>query len=141
MSNTFTNNDIEKISEILGQAPENEADFYLWNISTGGSDNNLVVSLHNKVSFGESFGAIVSIQTTHGYYELHDVLQFLVFEPDEVIFYNDSGKTVSCLVVSKSGACSLYSNISKSLLREDMSLLDPACLLAAMQLSILESKL
>lgn len=142
MGFSFNETDIKIISEILGEAPENHNNSWVWSLGNDGHDKPMIISLYNSVSFDEdSEGTLVSVQTRHGYYELHDLTGFLVFEPDEVIFVCSKKKNVSCLIIGKGNTCSLYANIKKELLQQDFSNLDPAVLLSAMQLSIVESML
>jgi len=79
------------------------------------------------------------VQTHHGYYELHDISGYLVFEPDEIIFVQAEKNTVSSIIIGKLCTCSMYSNIRREILKADFSTLDNAVLLSAMQLSLAES--
>jgi hypothetical protein len=98
------------------------------------------LTIYNNVELGKNKkGTLLSVQTHHGYYELHDCQSFLVFEPDEVIFINANDTFVSSLIIGGRCTCSMYTNISRDILNSDFSKLDPAVLLSAMQLSLTES--
>ncbi len=140
MSFKFEEKDIERISELLGTKPEEFGNSWVWHLKNIEHDKPMVVTIYNDVEFGEEqIGPLVSAQTRHGYYELHSIMGYLLFEPDEVIFVCDLGKYVSCLIIGKGNTCSLYSNIRKEILEADFSELEPAVLLSAMQLSIVEN--
>ena len=74
-----------------------------------------------------------------GYVELHDVTGLLPIEPDEVMFIAKRDDRFSSLVVGASGTCSQFANIRPSILRADLNDLDPAALMAALQLSLAEN--
>ncbi len=142
MAFSFIEQDIDTISSILGQKPESFENSWTWNLRNDASDKPMIINLYNSINFdGDKEGSIVSVQTRHGYYELHNLTGYLVFEPDEIIFICSKKKTLSCLIVGKGNTCSFYSNIQKKMLHRDPTELDPAVLLAAMQLSLIENKL
>jgi hypothetical protein len=62
-------------------------------------------------------------------------------EPDEVMFIVKHNERFDSMVVGKSGTCSQFGNIRASLLRADLTTLDPSLLMAAMQLSLAEGLL
>lgn len=142
MPYTFTNDDIEKIDEILNTKAQNNGNNWTWRVSNSETNQSFVISIYNNVSLHNNDDiSIISIQTKQGYYELHDCFAYLVFEEDEIIFIQASEKYVSCLVISKQGTCSMYSNINRDILNADFSKLDPAILMSAMQLSLTENLL
>lgn len=136
----FGNEDIKKISELLGVEPKSYENAWIWTLINDDYSKPLVFTLYSGIDIGsESEGALVSVQTMHGYYELHGVKSYMFFEPDEVIFISVEGEYMSSLIIGKECTCSLYSNISIKILNSDFSELHPAVLLSAMQLSIAES--
>lgn len=138
----FGNADIRKISELLEAEPKVYDNAWIWTLVNIDYSKPLVFTLYSGIDIGaESEGAIVSVQTVHGYYELHGVKSYMFFEPDEVIFISVEGEYMSSLIIGKQCTCSLYSNISLKILKSDFSELHPAVLLSAMQLSIAESGL
>jgi len=133
----FTEENIKEISETLGVAPASSDGSWTWSLSNKDNGQSLIVSLYNDVLFAdEKSGAMVSVQSIHGYFELHDLTAFVAFEPDEVIFIRHDDELLSSMVVGKGSTCSLYSNINRSMLKKDLTELDPTVLLSAMQLSI-----
>jgi hypothetical protein len=139
MSFSFTDEDIKAISGVLGQKAKDLENAWSWRLQNKGNNQPIAVSIHNEVGLGQDRqGSLVSVQTQHGYYEMHDVAAFLTFEPDEIIFINANGAFVSSLIIGKLGTCSMYSNISRDILSADFANLDPVVLLSAMQLSLTE---
>jgi hypothetical protein len=99
----------------------------------------LAVTVSTGVDLGDGPTTIVSAQTHQGYVELHDVTGLLPIEPDEVMFIAKRDDRFSSLVVGASGTCSQFANIRPSLLRADLNDLNPAALMAALQLSLAEN--
>ena len=83
--------------------------------------------------------AVLSAQTVHGYFELHNVQRFVLVEPDEVIFVSEEGDRISGLVIGREGTCSLFANVDRRTLSTDFATLEPPLLLAAMQLGLAEN--
>ncbi len=142
MAFRFKDDDIIIISQILKQNPELFLDSWTWNLKDPDGHKPLIITLYNNIELSaDNCGSIVSVQSRHGYYELHNIKYFLPFEPDELIFLSENNNTLSCLTIGKNSTCSLFSNINKDLLKFNFADLHPAVLMAAMQLSITESVL
>lgn len=140
MTFSFTYDDISKITGVLGSAPKVTDDENLFRLVNPDSRQSLTLSLHNFVSLGENaIGALVVVQTQHGYFEMHGCSGFMIFEPDEIIFVSAHDEFVSCMVVGKQCTCSLFSNVRREILSADFSELDPRVLMSAMQLSLTEA--
>ncbi|MCC6845403.1 MAG: hypothetical protein IT283_03700 [Bacteroidetes bacterium] len=139
---TFTASDIEKISSVLGNASGNDGNAWTWKLSNPQTRQAQVVSLHNNISFGPNgTGSLVVVQTIHGYFELHSCSGYVLFEPDEVIFVSAMGDFLSGMVVGRQCVCSMFAPIRRKTLSMDLTELDPAILMSAMQLSLAEAVL
>jgi hypothetical protein len=142
MNYRFTTEDIKQISAILGITAADYGNSYAWNLKAENGKQGIALSIHCDVEFDdEKIGSLVSVQTLHGYYELHSCTAFMTFEPDEAIFLSEENGKVNCLIIGQNGACSMFSNIRRELLNADFTALDAPLLLSAMQLSITESLL
>lgn len=141
MEAIFTAKDFEMISRFLGKQPQKYEGALVWDLSPATIQKSLVISLHLACEKTGLEAPVVSVQTMNGFYELHNIVKYLTFEPDEVIFIAEDGNRISSLIVGGQGSCSLYSNIDKEILNADFSTLPPAELMAAMQLSIFETAL
>lgn len=142
MGHLFTDSDINSISKALHTEPDVLEGSWTWLLKNKQNNLTLVLTLYSQAKLGDdAIGALVSIQTQQGYYELHDITHYLVFEPDEVIFVQSSGEYMSCIIVGGESVCSLFSNIRREILNTDFSTLDPAVLMSAMQLSLTEKSL
>jgi hypothetical protein len=140
MGFSFTNEDIEQISTILSKSPKEFEKSWSWRFDNPETKQSLVITIYNNVKLGkESEGSLISVQSQHGYFELHDCRGYLVFEPDEIIFVQSTDDKVSSLIVGKQATCSMFTNISRDILNADFTTLDPTVLLSAMQLSLTET--
>jgi hypothetical protein len=136
----FKKEDIDKITEILVDKPQLFENVYLWHFQNKKTNQALVLTLYNSVKIDTDMASsVVSVQTQNGFFEIHDCSGYLIFEPDEIIFFKFDANFVSSLIIGKECTCSLYSNISRKILNEDMTTLDAALLPAAMQLSLIET--
>ncbi|MFP4529261.1 MAG: hypothetical protein ACLFQX_11985 [Candidatus Kapaibacterium sp.] len=142
MSYKFTQSDYDVISDILGAKAREFEGGRAWHQKNKASGQSQVITLYSETQLGREIrGPLVSVQTQHGYFELHDCDSFIVFEPDEIIFISIVNDLVSCLIVGRECTCSLYSNIRRENLNADFATLEPAVLLSAMQLSLVEGVL
>lgn len=142
MKYSFTNEDAHKISETLGCKAKEFDNSWSWKLSNSKTQHSMVFTVYKEVKLSRNrIGGLLSVQTLYGYYELHGLTGYVIFEPDEVIFVNEDGNKVSCIIIGKECTCSMFSNISKSVIHADFTKLDPAVLLSAMQLSLTETVL
>lgn len=142
MAYTFTIEDISTITATLRAEVKPLERSWYFRLTNPETRQSLAITLHNDVQLDESStGSIVTAQTQHGYFEIHNCTGFVVVEPDEVIFVSSQGEYVSSLVVGAQCTCSLFSNIRKSIISADFSKLDASVLMAAMQLSLTEQVL
>ncbi len=138
----FKNTDLEKIEEILQVKAKPFEGGWSWVMKSIDNSKPLVATLHNNVDLGnDTIGSLISIQTQYGYYELHNIEKYIFFEPDELIFISSTAEHLSCLTIGRQSVCSLFSTIKREILNQDISELDPAVLMAAMQLSITDTEL
>lgn len=126
---------IDAITKILGARREASASESVLTIGEGAGMPSIVLTLN---TLGDE-SIVLSAQTVHGYFELHDVTRYVPVEPDEVIFVAEQGDRISGLVVGASGTCSLFANVGRATLNADFGVLEPALLLAAMQLGLAEN--
>jgi hypothetical protein len=140
MSYNLKEDDISKITEILGVSPEVDGNSFTWVLANPQLKQNIVLTVCRNITISEkSTGTVATVQSNHGYFEIHNITTFIPFDPDEIIFIHHDDQFLSSLIIGKGATCSLFSNIDRSILRKDLSELEPATLMAAMQLSIADS--
>lgn len=132
----LSNEQIAAITRLLGARHEQNGADTLLHIGGGSSTTPSVVMTISPLTTGTT---ILSAQTVHGYFELHNLTRYVPVEPDEVIFVAENGEHISGLVVGATGACSLFANVSRGIISGDFTTLEPSLLLAAMQLGLAEN--
>jgi len=135
----FNKEDIEKISNFLSTNFEEYTESYTWKIINSENKNQFFLTISNIDDSFDKISNIITIQTAHGFFELHNCNNYLIFPPDEIYFISENQNTLSCLIVGKNSTCSLYSNINLDIFNFDISELPQPLLLAAMQLSIIRT--
>jgi hypothetical protein len=137
---SFTDSDAQSISNILGIEAQKFDNSWAWSLLNKNLKQPLVLTIYSQAQIeSDNQGVLVSVQTQHGYFELHGVTAYMPFEPDEIIFVRSDAEKVSSLIIGKEGNCSLFSNIHKANISADFAQLDTAVLLSAMQLSLTEA--
>lgn len=142
MSFSFTPSDIKRISEHLGAQPEADGDDTSFTLANPSTRQSVRLALHNGVQLPDgSLEAMAVVHTPYGYFELHRCTSFFTFDPDEVIFLSVRDASISGIVVGAQSTCSMFSDVPRSVLSEDLAEIDPRLLMSAMQLALTEEVL
>jgi len=100
--------------------------------------NKNFISLDIFIDSGNT--GLISVYTDNAHLQLQSCSGFIFSNMlEEIIFVSDSGDSISGLIISKQGDCSLYSNVKKELLNKDFMELSSEKLLAVVALSVVES--
>jgi hypothetical protein len=132
---------VEEITNFLNVSPEQSLNCYTWKLHDAETNSFLFLSLFTDIEFNGNRNNLISVQTKFGYFELHNFNEILFLEPNEIAFVQFDEKKINCLVVGKNCTCSLYSNIDREIIRSKMSEIDPAFLLSALQLALIDEAL
>jgi hypothetical protein len=131
----FTAEILDNIVALLGARREGVGSETVLYIESGGPTPAIVLTI-TPLAEGAS---VISAQTVHGYFELHDVDRVVPVETGEVIFVAERDEKISGLVVGREGTCSLFANVARRTISADFTTLEPPLLLAAMQLGLAEN--
>jgi len=135
LSSKFTNS-IKSIEELLGV--EFAKDGSLFSINLINSKSHTDIHIELDLEADEKF--LVSVYTNNCHLQLQNCSNIIVSSMlEEFIFTSETEETISGMIISKQGDCSLYSNVKKSILNSDFSELNSEKLLSAVALSITES--
>lgn len=135
----LTKIDLDVISKTLGVEIEKSENAYNWKQTNEKSGQSLFVSIYNDAPVSEDGdGVLVSVQSNHGYFELHDCTSYIDFENSEIIFLQSTDERLTTLVIGRNCSCNMYANISKHLFEKDIAELDNSVIMSFMQLSITE---
>lgn len=132
---------IDLCTQRLGAPAHATPSSWTWNIDAPNGARAFVMTITTDVVIDGEPGTIVTAQTPQGYVEMHNVTGILSIEPDEVMFLATHQGRFSSLVVGRTGTVSQFANIHASLLRADLTEINPAALLAALQLSLADGLL
>ncbi|MCX7908658.1 MAG: hypothetical protein N2560_03985 [Ignavibacteria bacterium] len=130
-----------EITNFLEVEPEKTFNCWTWKLYDKENKSFLFLSLYTDIEFDGKKNRLVSVQTNFGYFELHNFSHVLFLEPNEISFVEFSKEKINCLIVGKNCTCSLYSNINRDIVKTNIAELDPAFLLSALQLALLEDTL
>lgn len=100
-----------------------------------------LVSIHPRIEHRGENVTLVTVQSRQGYSQLFGCCGYLTIEPDEILFVARTREYFSCLLVGAERTCTCFAHVPISLLRVRLDELDPAVLLAVMQLSLAEQLL
>lgn len=134
---TLLNREASKKIETLFENPfEDQGDSISLKIKNIKNKNFISLNLF----FEENNTGLVSVYTDNAHLQLQSCNGFILSKMlEEVIFISECGDSISGLIISKQGDCSLYSNVKKDLLNKDFMELSSEKLLAAVALSVVES--
>ncbi|KXB98608.1 MAG: hypothetical protein AA908_04315 [Chlorobi bacterium NICIL-2] len=130
--------DLERFAAVLNAQLHTEAG--AWSLEQRSERGSLeqLVTIYPRVETPDGAMTVVTVQSRTGYHQLFGCQIALVIEPDEVLFIAKHGGAASSLLVGAQRTCTLYANVPLSILQTRFEDLDPAVLLAAMQLSLAE---
>lgn len=119
----------------------------LFEVKINKTENISSLSLINKAKksqisvdiIKEAGSSLISVYTENAHMQLQNCQYYIVSKMlSEAIFVSESVDLISGLIISKDGDCSLYSNVSKDILKIDYSRLSSEKLISAIALSLTE---
>jgi hypothetical protein len=136
MNSNFNADAIKEISEVFQTEPDVDSNTYSWILKSSNLFPNISVCLFTNI-YDNPDNVVISVQTGLGYYELHNIKGWGKFSANEVVFLSETNDIITVVFISQSDGVSFYSNIDKKILDEDVTKIDPAYLIAYMQVSII----
>lgn len=127
----FTKEDARKIGKILNSKPKLIKKFYRFTIG------KTTLEIHPSKKIGKKRGTLISVYTPYSHLQLHFCTAYVISELlGEVTFLSEYDGMVSGLIVEMNGACSLYANLDKEILRQDFTKLEPEVMIPGIALSL-----
>jgi hypothetical protein len=127
---------LEELNSFFGIVAEEFESTLVWTIVNNNFQDFIILSISNEAG-SNSPGLLINLQTSQGIFEMHNCTNYLLVQPDEIFFWDEAENTISCLILSKQATCSIFSNVSKELLKKDISELSPNEILASVQISMI----
>lgn len=142
MNTKFTEQDINKISTILGVEPKFKGNNYRFVLENEEDGRKLSLEIYAEIPIGDRIGNLISVYTRSTHLQLHFCTGYVISEMlHEVTFIGQWEGRLSGLTVEKEAACSLYANVDASLLSGDFTQLGPEVMLSGIALSLAEDVL
>lgn len=142
MSFAFTDAHIERISHIFEVEARYYGNHYRFEIDGTTPERRLSLEIYPSIPIGEVEGTLVSVFTPNSNIQLQHCSGMVVSElMGEVTFFAEADNKISGLIVEKEGACSLYSNVDRTLLSGDFTKLVPEVMMSGIALSLTEPML
>lgn len=131
-------NIINSLNSFFGIEAEEFELTYSWNLTNSLYKDYLLLSVtFEGEKFFDEDRFIVNAQTSQGIFELHNCKDFIISSTEEIYFWVSNNQTLSCLIVGKHATCSLFANVEQSILENEITEINPAKILASVQLSII----
>ncbi len=141
MVHQFTKENIDAISEVLdAKAKPIGDDVYRFEVVNKEEGRKLALEIHLGLDVhGEALN-MVSVYAQNTFLQLHNCTAFIASDMlKQVTFFGRQAERTSGLIVETGAGCSLYSNVSETILNSDFTQLPEDLMMCAIALSLTES--
>lgn len=144
MAFSFSDDDIERISSVLGATPKRDGSLYRFELEHPESGRHIALEIQAHVKLpagsGQEATNLVSVYSMASFLQLQNCTGYIASqELGEVIFFAKQGGITNGLVVEREAGSSLYANVSDGLLSADFTQLPPELIMSSVALSMTES--
>lgn len=138
MIHHFTTQNLEEISRVLGVEPKNTGKVYRFTLTE--NEIKFAMEIHLGLEIDGLNTNIVSIYSHNVFLQLHNCTGFIASDTlQQITFFGKLGGQTTGLIVERSGAVNLYSNVNDTLLQADFTKLPPEIMMCSVALSLTES--
>lgn len=138
MIHDFTPENLEEISRVLGAEPKQTGKVYRFSLTE--NEIKLALEIHLGLETDGIRTNIVSVYSHNVFLQLHNCTGFIASDTlQQVTFFGKLGGQTTGLIVERSGAVNMYSNVSDTLLQADFTKLPPEIMMCSVALSLTES--
>jgi len=138
MIHDFTPENLEEISRVLGAEPKQTGKVYRFSLTD--NEIKLALEIHLGLETDGIRTNIVSVYSHNVFLQLHNCTGFIASDTlQQVTFFGKLGGQTTGLIVERSGAVNMYSNVSDTLLQADFTKLPPEIMMCSVALSLTES--
>jgi len=141
MVHQFTKENIDAISKVLNaEAKPLGDDVYRIEVVNKEENRRLALEIHLGLNVKGEAMNMVSVYAHNTFLQLHNCTAFIASEMlKQITFFGRQGERTSGLIVEAGAGCSLYSNVSESILNSDFTQLPEDLMMCAIALSLTES--
>ena len=135
----FTQKDYQKIARVLGGKFDPCEQCMRMVLEHREENRKLSLEIYSEIAIGTEKGNLVSVYTAAAHMQLHFCSGYVTSEMlGEVTFIGEHHGRLSGLIIEKGAACSLYTNVNRSILSGDFTQLGPELMLSGIALSLAE---
>lgn len=141
MVHQFTKENIDAIAKVLNtKAKPLGEDVFRLEVINEEDNRKLALEIHLGLDANGEAMNMVSVYAQNTFLQLHNCTAFIASDMlKQVTFFGRSGERTSGLIVETGAGCSLYSNVSESILNSDFTQLPEDLMMCAIALSLTES--
>lgn len=141
MVHQFTKENIDAIAAILQtEAKPLGNDVYRLEVVNKEEGRKLAVEIHLGIQVNDEEHNMVSVYAQNTFLQLHNCTAFIASDMlKQVTFFGREGNRTSGLIIEQGAGCSLYSNVSETILNSDFTQLPEDLMMCAIALSLTES--
>lgn len=141
MVHQFTKENIDAIANVLGsKAKPLGNDVYRLQVVNEEENRKLALEIHLGMDVKGKKLNMVSVYAQNTFLQLHNCTAFIASDIlQQVTFFGRQNERTSGLIVEKGAGCSLYANVSQTILNSDFTKLPEDLMMSAIALSLTES--
>lgn len=141
MVHQFTKENIDAIAKVLKtKAKPLGNDVFRFEVVNEEEGRKLALEIHLGLDVNSENMNMVSVYAQNTFLQLHNCTAFIASDMlKQVTFFGRQNERTSGLIVEQGAGCSLYSNVSETILNSDFTQLPEDLMMCAIALSLTES--
>lgn len=141
MVHQFTKENIDAIAEVLDtKAKPLGNDVFRLEVINEEEKRRLALEIHLGLEVKGENSNMVSVYAQNTFLQLHNCTAFIASDMlQQVTFFGRQNERTSGLIVETGAGCSLYANVSETILNSDFTQLPEDLMMSAIALSLTES--
>jgi hypothetical protein len=141
MVHQFTKENIDAIANVLGsKAKPLGNDVFRLEVTNEEEKRRLALEIHLGLEVKGENSNMVSVYAQNTFLQLHNCTAFIASDMlQQVTFFGRQNGRTSGLIVETGAGCSLYANVSETILNSDFTQLPEDLMMSAIALSLTES--
>jgi len=141
MIHEFTKENIDAIGKVLGASAKPIGnDVFRLELINEEEHRKLALEIHLGLIVEDTHMNMVSVYSGNTFLQLHNCTAFIASDMlNQVTFFGKQGGMTSGLIIEKEAGCSLYSNVSDSVLEGDFTQLPEDLMMCGVALSLTDS--
>lgn len=141
MVHQFTKENIDAIANVLeAKAKPLGNDVFRFEVTNEEEKRRLALEIHLGLDVKGENSNMVSVYAQNTFLQLHNCTAFIASDMlQQVTFFGRQNERTSGLIVETGAGCSLYANVSETILNSDFTQLPEDLMMCAIALSLTES--